>query len=63
MIREGNIMQIDIPMSCPCCNGQLFSQTQTGLGILKNKTEKWIACYDCDYYISVKEFKERLLTI
>ncbi len=63
MIREGNIMQIDIPMSCPDCDGQMFSQSESKLGILKNKTEIWMACYDCEYHISVKEFKERLHTI
>lgn len=55
-------MKIEIPLSCPKCNGKMYCITyDTILKILKNRM--WHICKECNYSRDVDEFKRNLITV
>lgn len=56
------MIQINIPISCPSCDGCMYSvRYHAPLGILKDRS--WQICKICGFERSTDDFKKELLTI
>lgn len=54
--------QIGIPLSCPSCEGKMYSvRYDAPLAILRDRS--WQICKICGFERSTDEFKKGLLTI
>gem|GEM_PF-915766 len=54
--------QINIPLSCPSCDGKMYSvRYDAALDILKSRS--WQICRICGFERSTDDFKKELLTI
>jgi len=54
--------QIDIPITCPSCEGKMYLvQYDATLKILKERS--WQLCKQCGFERSTDDFKKELLTV
>ncbi|MFQ5475651.1 MAG: hypothetical protein ACE5DT_01305 [Nitrosopumilus sp.] len=52
-------MKIDIPLSCPSCDGRMYSVSyEATIPVLKQRS--WQVCKECDFERSSDDFKKSL---
>ena len=63
MINQNGLVQINVPLKCPDCDGRMYSFADLNNGVLNIRRRTFICCHDCDYEIDAERFKDGLLTI
>jgi|TARA_B100001105_G_scaffold30042_1_gene21072 hypothetical protein len=52
-------MKIDIPLSCPICDGKMYSiNYESFLTVLKKRS--WQVCKECNFERDTEEFKKSI---
>ena len=55
-------MQIDIPLSCPSCDGKMYSVSyEVVLPILKKRS--WQICKECSFERNSEDFKKSVCCV
>ena len=55
-------MQIDIPLSCPSCDGKMYSVSyESALPILKKRS--WQICKECSFERNSEDFKKSVCCV
>ena len=53
------IMNINIPLSCPSCGGKMYSVNyEASFSFLKKRS--WQVCKECDYERNTEDFKKTI---
>jgi len=61
-IRQFIIMQIDIPLPCPLCDGKMYSVSyDTSLPALKKRS--WQVCKECNFERDSEDFKKSICCV
>lgn len=63
MIEDNYLLQINVPLKCPDCDGRMYSIADINNNPFAIKRRTFICCHDCDYEIDAEKFKDGLLTV
>jgi len=55
-------MEIDIPISCPSCNGKMYAICyETTISVLKRRS--WQVCKECGFERNTDDFKKSICCV